>query len=131
MKVLKLIATLMSLAIAALGVLGLVAPNVLLDFGRSLTAPPALYGVAAVRVVFGALLISVAASSRAPRALRVIGIFIVVAGLLTPFFGAEQFGGFVTWLSDRMDFLRAIALLPLLFGLLLVYAINANQRATA
>ena len=66
MRFLQLVVTLMSLAIGGLGVLGISAPAVLLDLGRTLLAPPALYGVAAVRVVFGALLISVATASRQP-----------------------------------------------------------------
>jgi hypothetical protein len=82
MKVFKLVTTVMSLAIAGLGVVGVVAPAVLLESGRSLLAPPVLYCVAAVRVVFGARLILVATESRMPRTLQVIGIFIVVAGLL-------------------------------------------------
>jgi len=130
MRVPKIIATLMSLAIAALGVLG-VAPEALLEFGRSLLVPPALYAVAAVRVVFGVLLIAVAPSSRAPMALRVLGGFIVVAGLVTPFFGVERFVGVVTWLSERLSLIRGFALVPLLLGLLLVYAININRKLAA
>src|SRR5688572_47580 len=97
MKALKLVTTVMSLAISGVGVLGIVAPAVLLEFGRSLLAPPALYWVAAVRIVFGALLILVATESRLPRTVLVIGVFIVVAGLLTPLFGSERFGEVFGW----------------------------------
>ena len=131
MRVLKIIATLMCLAVAGLGLLGLVAPDVLLAFGRSLLAPPALYVVAAVRVVFGALLIAVAAASRAPLALRILGGLIVIAGLFTPFFGAERFGGAVAWLSERLSLLRWAALVPTVLGLLLVYAITSRRQVAA
>lgn len=132
MKVLKVVATVMSLAVAGLGVLGVVAPTVLLEFGRSLLSPPALYWVAAVRIVFGALLILVARESRLPRTLRVIGILIVVAGLLTPLFGTERFGEVLAWFSGRASFLvRAIALVPFVIGLFFVYAINTNRRVAS
>jgi hypothetical protein len=132
MKVLKLVATVMSLAIAGLGVLGMVAPAVLLEFGRALLAPPALYWVAAVRVVFGALLILVATGSRTPRTLRVIGALIAVAGLLTPLFGTERFVEVFAWFSGQASFLvRAVAALPFVVGLSFVYAINSHRRVAA
>lgn len=132
MKFLKLVATVMSLAIAGLGVLGVAAPAVLLEFGGSLLAAPALYWVAAVRVVFGALLILVAAESRMPRTLRVIGILVVVAGLLTPLLGTERFREAFTWFSGQGPLLvRATAVLPLIVGLFFVYAINSHRRVAA
>ncbi len=132
MKVLKLVTTLMSLAIAGLGVLGFVAPAVLLEFGRSLLAPPTLYWVAAVRVAFGALLILVATQSRMPRTLRVIGAVIVVAGILTPLFGAERISEVFGWISAQASFLvRFIAILPFGIGLFFAFAINTRRRVTS
>jgi len=131
MRILKAIATLMSLAVAVLGLVGVFAPEALLSFGRLLLAPPALYAVAVARVVFGVLLIAVAARSRVPRALRVLGSFIVVAGLITPFFAVERFGGVVVWLSERPTLVRVFALVPLLLGLLLIYVINTNRKVAA
>jgi uncharacterized membrane protein len=131
-KPLKVLATVMSLGIAGLGVLGVAAPAVLLQFGGSLLAAPALYLVAAVRVVFGALLILVSAESRMPRALRVVGVLIVVAGLLTPLFGAERFREAFTWFSGQEPWLlRAVAVLPLIIGVFFVYAINSHRRVAA
>lgn len=129
MKPLKLLATAISLAIACLGGLGVAAPSVLLEFGRSILTPPALYWVAAVRVVFGALLILVATESRIPRALRVIGAFIVVAGLLTPWFGTDRFRDALDWASGQGPLLvRAVAVLPVIVGLSFVYVINSRRR---
>jgi hypothetical protein len=130
MKFLKLGTLLMCLLVAGLGVLGITAPAVLLELGRSLLAPPALYGVAAVRVAFGALLILVAVESRLPRTLRVIGAFIVVAGLLTAFIGTERPTEAFAWLSAQGPlFIRAIAVLPVIFGIFLAYSIKAPHRA--
>ena len=130
MKFLKLLTTVMSLAISCVGGLGVTAPSILLEFGRSLLTPPALYWAAALRVIFGALLILVAKESRMPGALRVIGAFIVVAGLLTPFFGADRFGEALTWFSGQGSLLiRAVAVLPLIAGLFFAYAINSHRRS--
>ena len=132
MKALKLVATVMSLAISGLGVLGIVAPAVLLDLGRSLLVLPALYWVAAVRVVFGALLIVVAAESRMPRTLRVIGVVIVIAGLLTLLFGTERLIQVFAGFSGQPPLLvRAVAVLAFLVGLFFVYAINSHRRFAA
>ena len=132
MKLLKLVTSVMSLAIAGLGVLGIVAPGVLLDFGRSLLSPPALYWVAAVRVIFGALLILVATQSRMPRTLRVIGALSVVAGILTPLFGTERIGEIFAWISAQASFLvRVIAVLPFGIGLFFVYALNSHRRVAS
>ena len=132
MNILKFLATLMSLAIASLGVLGVAAPGVLLEFAGSLLVPPALYGVAAVRIVFGALLVLVATESRMPRTLRVIGVLIVVAGLLTPLLGAERTASILAWMSAQAPLLvRAVAVVPVLVGAFFAYAINPRRRAAA
>jgi uncharacterized membrane protein len=128
MTVLKLVASLMSLAVAGLGVFGIAEPTALLEFARSLLAPTALYAVAVVRVVFGAVLMFVAAQSRTPRILRVVGVFIVVAGLLTPLFGPERSAEVFALLSGRgLSFVRTVAALPVIFGIFLAYAINARR----
>ena len=132
MKVLQLVTTVLCLAVAGLGALGVVAPAVLLDFGRSLLEPPAIYWVAAVRVVFGALLILVAAASRMPRTLRGVGIVLVVAGLATPWFVAGRFREAFAWFAGQgPSLVRAVALLPLAFGLLLAYLVQSRPRAAS
>ena len=80
----------LGLIVAAIGVLGVAAPTVLLGLGQSLQTANALYVVAAMRVTFGAILLWVAPVSRTPRILRVLGVSIIIAGVLTPFFGVER-----------------------------------------
>lgn len=132
MKVLKLLATLMSLAIAGAGVLGLVAPAVLLEFARSMFLPPALYWAAVGRIVFGVLLLCLARQSRLPRTLRVIGIVIVIAGLLTPLSGTEPFhAAFTSFAKHGPGLVRAIAVVPILAGLFFAYTLNSQRRPVA
>src|SRR5262249_21749717 len=52
--------------------------------------PHGLFAAAGIRVVFGGLLLTAAATSRAPNLLRVFGALILVAGLATPWFGIER-----------------------------------------
>lgn len=132
MKLPKALATIMGALIAAVGVAGIVAPANLLEFGQSLQTPGALYVVAAIRVLFGTLLIWIASTSRMPRTLRVIGGFIVVAGLLTPLFGVEGTKAVLGWLSSQGPlFVRAWASLAVVFGVFIVYVVNSSSRPTA
>jgi hypothetical protein len=122
----------MSLIIAAIGVVGVASPSTLLGFARSLETPGALLVVAAVRVVFGALLWLVSPVSRMPRTLRVIGIVIIVAGLATPFFGVERSQALLNrWTSQGPIFTRAWAVIAVIFGLFIAYVVSSRRRAAA
>jgi hypothetical protein len=116
-------------AVAGLGLVGLVAPAQLLDFGRSLLTETGLYVVAAVRVAFGLLLLFAARLSRMPRTLRVLGIVIIVAGLTTPLFGVERSIAMFNWLSAQAPALvRVMATFAIAFGTLVVYATLPRRR---
>ena len=129
MRIAKALATTLGLVIAAIGVLGVVVPSVLLEFGRSLQTANALYVVAAVRVLFGAILLWAAPASRTPKILRFIGVFIIIAGVITPFFGVERAHAMFEWWSTQGSFFtRAWAIVAVVFGLLIVYAVTSNRR---
>jgi uncharacterized membrane protein len=132
MKVQKVLATLMGALIAGIGIVGVALPSVLLEFGQSLQTQGALYVVAAVRIVFGAVLIWVASASRMPRTLRVIGIFIIVAALLALLVGVEASQAMLGWFSSQGPlFMRAWASIAVVFGVFIVYAVNSSRRAVA
>ena len=130
MRTMKLLAIALGGVIVAIGLVGMAAPSVLLEFGRSLQTPGALYAVGAARIALGALLVSVASVSRMPRTLRVIGIVIIVAGLLTPFFSVERAQTMLAWWSSLGEgFLRAWAGLAVAFGLFIIYVVASPRRA--
>ncbi len=132
MRTMKLLALAMGLVIASIGLVGMAAPSVLLEFGGLLQTLGALYAVAAVRVALGALLLGVAGASRMPRTLRVIGTVVIVAGLLTPFFGVERAQAMFTWWSSQGQFfMRTCAALAAAFGLFIAYAVSPPRQAVA
>jgi hypothetical protein len=123
-----LIAFALSLFIAGLGVVGTVSPSTLLRLVGWFQTPTGLYVAAAIRIVLGAALFLAAPTSRAPKALRVLGVFIFVAGLATPVFGLDRFRGVIEWWAARgQAFMRVWAGFALVFGLLLAYAVMPGR----
>jgi hypothetical protein len=128
MRLRKVLATVMAAFIVAIGVVGVAAPSVLVEFGQSLQTPGGLYVVALVRVIFGVVLVWVASASHMPRTLRVIGVFIIVAGLLGPLFGVERSQAMLSWFSSQGPlFMRAWAGVAVIFGLFVVYVVNRGR----
>ena len=132
MKLAKLLATVMAALIAAIGVVGVAFPSVLLEFGQSLQTPSALLVAAVIRIIFGAVLVWVASAARMPRTLRVIGFLVIVAGVLTPLFGVERFQAVLSWFSSQGPLLmRAWASTAVIFGLFVAYVVNSPRRTAA
>jgi hypothetical protein len=131
-RIVKLLAMALGLIVAAIGVLGVAAPSVLLEFGRSLQTTNALYIVATMRVMFGAILLWVAPVSRTPKTLRVLGVFIIIAGMFTPFFGVERPRAMFDWWSTQGSFFTQVwAIMAVVFGLFIVYAVTSPRRSAA
>lgn len=125
----KLLVLIIGVLITGIGVLGIAAPSVPLQIAHSLLTPMTLYIVAAIRVCVGLLFVWVAPSSRAPLLLRALGVLIVVAGLITPFFGIERSLAVLTWLSNQGDtFVRLIMCIPVFLGLFVVYTVAPRGR---
>ena len=123
-------ALLVGVFIVAIGMLGVTAPLGLLAAVRSILTPLGLYLVAALRVVFGAALLLAAPSSRAPRALRLLGLVMLVAGLTTPLFGIDRARAMLDWWSAwGPTFMRVWAGLAVAFGAFVVYAVAPRRPA--
>lgn len=132
MKPLPVVVATVGTIIVLVGFVGVLAPSVPLEVGRSLLTPTSLYVVAAVRIVLGALLLWVAPESRMPKTVRAIGIVIVVAGLLTPLVGVERSEAVLNWwLSQDPLIVRAVFVLPIAFGVFLVYVLSRDRRIAA
>jgi len=77
-------------AMAILGTVGIFVPTALLAVSRPFLTPAGLYAAAAIRLVLGTALFLAAPTSRAPKTLRILGIGIIVAGVITPLLGVER-----------------------------------------
>ena len=122
MPIANLLAMSLGFIVAAIGVLALAAPSVLLELGRTLQSPTGLYVVAAVRVGFGTILLWAASNSRTPRTLRILGVFIIIAGLVTPFLGVDRTRAAFDWWSTQGSFFaRAWPVAAVGFGLFIAY----------
>ncbi len=120
------------LIMGAIGLIGIVVPSLILEFGQSLLTPAALYIVAALRIGIGVVLVRVAPVSRMPKVLVVLGILIIIAGLLTPFFGVERSRAILDWWSSQgASFMRVCAGVPVALGLFIVYAVISPRRTAA
>jgi hypothetical protein len=123
------VALLFGLVAAGVGMLAFAAPERFLTGVRVFETPLGLYGAAAIRVVFGIALLGAAPASRAPRALRVLGAVVLLAGLLTPFVGVERARAIMDWWSARgAGFMRLWAAVAVAFGAFVVHAVRPARR---
>jgi uncharacterized membrane protein YidH (DUF202 family) len=114
-----------SLLIFTLGAVGLVSPSRVVRVARYFATPAGFYFAAAVRVVMGLALLFAAPASRAPGILRILGVVIIVAGVITFFVGLERFRRLIDWWSAKGPTLaRAQAAFAVALGLLLAYALS-------
>ena len=119
-----LVALIICLLTSAFGALGIASPSRLLGAVRYLQTPMGLYFAAGIRVLLGVALLFAAPTSRAPGPIYILGVFIIVIGVITPFFGLERFRRLLDWWSAQGSaFIRGWAVLALVFGLSLAYAI--------
>ena len=115
---------------AAVGILGVVSPDALLAIVSYSATALGLWVVAALRVAVGLVLVRAASRSRAPRALRVLGFVVLVAGLITPFFGVERARVVLEWLTARGPGLtRLWGAVAIAFGASIAYAAAPARRA--
>ena len=127
----KHLALAIGLALLAIGLVGVAVPSLVLEFGQSLLTSTALYVVAALRIGIGIVLVRVAHGSRYPRVLRILGILIIIAGVLTPFFGVDRSRALLEWWSSQgLLFVRLAAGVAIAFGLFIFHAVASPRRAT-
>jgi hypothetical protein len=116
------------LLIVVQGVVGLAMPDQFVGVVRTFQEPPVIYAAAVIRFVFGAVLFRAGPRSRAPFALRSLGLLIALGGLLTPIVGIPFARVVLGWWSDPF-IVRVWAAAALGLGLLIVYLTLPARRA--
>jgi hypothetical protein len=125
----KALALLVGLLVVALGLVGVIAPGVLVTLGRHSVTPVGLYLVATLRIVIGLVLLGASSASRMPRTLRVLGILALAGGLATIFVSVERGRAIMDWmLALGLLVLRLWAVLAVAFGSFIIYAVVNRSR---
>jgi hypothetical protein len=129
----KTLAFVFGLCITAVAVVGILVPASLVWLAQRFATPGAFYGLAAVRIAFGLLLISVASASRAPKGLRVLGYVIAILGVTTALTGLTAIGparaAIDGWMHQSPAVLRLTGGLILALGGFIAYACEPTRRA--
>ena len=129
----KTLAFTIGLCITTIGAIGMFAPSGLVWIAKHSGTSSAFYLIAAVRIAFGAVLISVASASRAPRGLRLMGYIILLAGIatgLTGLVGIERARAIIDWwLQQGSGVIRVTSVLLLALGGYVAYACAPVRRA--
>jgi hypothetical protein len=119
-----LVAIVGSCLIVAIAAIGMVLPEFLLEMARRVSEPMGLAVLAAVRILLGVALLLEASASRAPLALRGIGVLVVAAGAAALFLETGGTHRLLAWWSSQPDVaLRVWMLIPLSLGAFLVWAL--------
>jgi hypothetical protein len=131
--IVKTLAFAIGLLIGAVGAAGIIAPSCLAWIAEHFVSSGAFYIIATVRVAFGLVLISVATVSRAPRALRVLGYLIVIAGITTALMGLaaiERARAIIDWwLQQGSGVVRLTGVVVLTLGGFVAWACSARRAA--
>jgi len=129
MRAIPYLALLIGVLIAGCGVFGLAAPEELAGVIGEVQKRLTVYGVAAVRVAIGVVLLLAAGTSRAPFLLGALGILIVLGGLIGPFMAAPLRQSVERLLSDgSLMALRTWSGIALATGAFTVWATMPKRK---
>jgi hypothetical protein len=105
------------------------APGLRLVAERAVLTPAGLDAIAGVRIAIGLVFVLAAPASRAPWTLRVLGVVIIVAGVMTPWFGVTRARAVLDWWATASPLLmRLEAGVAIACGGALVYLFGAPPR---
>ena len=131
--VVKNLAFVVGLCIVTVGCVGILAPSGLVWIAQHSVTSGVFYLIATVRAAFGLVLISAASVSRAPKAVRVLGYVILIAGIMTALTGLLAIGrarDIIDWWSQLgLGVVRLTGVLVLALGGFIAYACAPARRA--
>ena len=121
------VARALALVPIVLGAIGVVAPAQLVGIARLFESQSGLYVAAAIRILLGVALVVAASVARAPAAVRVIGVVILAAGLLTLVIGLDRARAILEWLvAQGSVWTRVAGAVAIGFGFLLLCLLKSR-----
>ena len=130
----KNLAFVVGLCIVAVGGVGILAPSGLVWIAQHSVTSGVFYLIAMVRVGFGLVLTLAASASRAPRAVRILGYLILIAGITTALTGLLAIGRARAiidwWLQQGLGVVRLTGVLVLALGGFVAYACAPARRVS-
>ena len=129
---LKALALLVGTIMALVGLASVMYPAFLIGLFRNSVTPPALYGVAIIRIAIGLLFLAVARVSRRPPVLRTLGIIVIVVGIGTPLMGIERARALLRWGSSLAPFMvQLVGGFAIVIGVVILSSVGLKRRASA
>ena len=129
----KTVACVFGLWIGAFGAVGLLDPSGTVWLARQFVTHGHFHAIAAVRIAFGLVLISVSSTSRAPKTLRVLGGVLVILGIAAAcagLAGIERARAAIAWWTQQSPIvLRLTAVVLLALGAFVTFACAPNRRS--
>jgi hypothetical protein len=115
---------------ASLGMLGAYLPEDFVAVVTFFQAPPMIYAAALIRVAVGIILWLAAPASMTPTFFRILGAFVFVGGVLTPFFGAA-IGRTILhmWVSYGHAMVRTWGLIATALGVFIIYSVMSARQS--
>jgi hypothetical protein len=124
----EILALIIGLLVMLVGLTGVVWPQGLVQIAHYSLSPVGLYVAAILRFAIGVVLFLAAPASRAPKALRIIGVIACLAGIATALLGVDRAQHFLDWWShNEFPFVRGAAMFAVVVGGFIGYA-NAPRR---
>jgi hypothetical protein len=125
----KTIALLIAMLMVLVGLTGVLWPEGLMQLATHAHSRSGLYVLAVARIVLGGLLFFAGSATRTPKTIRVIGLVIVIAGIVTALISPERAELMQVWLVARgPDTLRIAACFPLLVGVFVGLSALTKER---
>jgi hypothetical protein len=132
MRVVAFLAFLVGLFSVILGVVGLVSPDTVTTARRMyFAAPVSLYSAAAIRAVMGLVVLLSARASRAPRILLALGVVMCLQAVSATLLGPAHARTVLEWEAARPTLLRAGAIVAVVAGCMIAFAVTPRPRSRA
>jgi hypothetical protein len=97
----NIMAMVIGLFLAAIGLTGVVAPTDLGTIAQNASTPTSVYITSIVRLAVGIVFLKAARGARFPNVLRAFGIFAILVAIAAPLIGVGRDEALVNWWVDQ------------------------------